>query len=128
MILTAGAESLAGVLVQCTALAHLNLWSNNIRDAGIESIAGVLPQCAALVSLDLGDNKGEGLQNGGVARLARVLRVQDAGSESGESQVPGAEMLSTPGTLNIVHYAYQYGSDGHYESIVSTKVRFSIDA
>ena len=61
-------------------------------------------------------------------RMYRFARVQDAGSESGESQVPAAEMLSTPGTLNIVHYAYQHGDSGHYESIVSTQVRFSIDA
>jgi len=45
-----------------------------------------------------------------------------------ESQVPTAEVLSTPETLNIVHYVHQHGGSGHYESIVSTKVRFSIDA
>ena len=38
------------------------------------------------------------------------------------------EMLSTPETLNIVHYVYQHGCSGHYESMVSTKVRCSIDA
>ena len=61
-------------------------------------------------------------------RMYRFARVQDAGSESGESQVPTAEMLSTPETLNIVHYVHQHGGSGHYGSIVSTKVRFSIDA
>ena len=54
--------------------------------------------------------------------------AEDAGSGSGESQVPVAEMLSTPETLNIVHYVYQDGCSGHYESMVSTKVRCSIDA
>ena len=38
------------------------------------------------------------------------------------------EVLSTPETLNIVHYVFHHGCSGHYESIVSTKVRCSIDA
>jgi hypothetical protein len=52
----------------------------------------------------------------------------DTDSGADESQVPAAEMLSKPETLNIVHYVYQHGSSGHYESIVSPKVRCSIDA
>ena len=55
------AESLAGVLGQCPALAHLqcrelvhlNLSGNWIHDAGTESLAGVLGQCAALAHLNL---------------------------------------------------------------------------
>jgi hypothetical protein len=51
------AESLAGVLAQCAALAHLNLRYNQFGDAGAESFAGVLGQCAALARLDLGYNQ-----------------------------------------------------------------------
>jgi hypothetical protein len=39
---TAGAESLAGVLVRCRALAHLNLCTNSIGPDGAASLAGVL--------------------------------------------------------------------------------------
>ena len=49
----AGAEILAGVLGQCTALTHLNLSYNLIRVAGAESFAGGLAQCKALAHLDL---------------------------------------------------------------------------
>ena len=52
----AGAESFAGVLAQCTALAHLNLRSNGIEAGGAEKLAGVLGQCPALAHLDLSDN------------------------------------------------------------------------
>jgi hypothetical protein len=52
----------------------------------------------------------------------------DADRGDVESQVPAAEMLSKAETLNIVHYVHQHGGIGHYESIVSTKVRCSIDA
>jgi hypothetical protein len=51
-----GAESLAGVLPQCTALAHLNLWNNQIRQAGAERLAGVLAQCPALSHLNISHN------------------------------------------------------------------------
>jgi hypothetical protein len=51
--LTLFAESLAGVLGQCTALAHLDLSWNEIETGGAESLAGVLGQCAALAHLDL---------------------------------------------------------------------------
>ena len=47
---------LAGVLVQCPALVHLNLYNNKIGDAGAESLAGVVAQCTALAYLDLRDN------------------------------------------------------------------------
>jgi Ran GTPase-activating protein (RanGAP) involved in mRNA processing and transport len=48
-----GAKSLAGVLGQCTALTHLDLCSNYIEAAGAESLAGVLGQCTALTHLNL---------------------------------------------------------------------------
>jgi hypothetical protein len=51
-----GAERLAGVLAQCPALAHLNLCDNSIGNAGAGSLAGVLAQCAALAHLDLRHN------------------------------------------------------------------------
>ena len=41
-------ECLAAVLVQCPALAHLNLQNNDIGDDGAEGLAGVLAQCTAL--------------------------------------------------------------------------------
>jgi hypothetical protein len=56
-----GAESLAGVLAQCPAMAHLILSSfNQIGDAGPEALAGVLGQCPTLVYLDLSWNNGIG--------------------------------------------------------------------
>ena len=56
---------LAGVLAQCAALTHLNLFGNQIGTAGAESFAGVLAQCPALAHLNLGGN-----------------RIGDAGAES----------------------------------------------
>jgi Ran GTPase-activating protein (RanGAP) involved in mRNA processing and transport len=50
------AESLAGVLAQCTALTHLDLSFNMIDAAGAESLAGVLSQCTALADLNLSFN------------------------------------------------------------------------
>jgi len=44
------------VLAQCTALAHLNLRSNQIGSGGADSLAGVLAQCPALAHLDLSGN------------------------------------------------------------------------
>jgi hypothetical protein len=41
-------ESFAGVLAQCPALAHLDLFANGIGDSGAERLAGVLGQCPAL--------------------------------------------------------------------------------
>ena len=49
--------SIAGVLAQCAALAHLDLSRNRLGAAGAESIAGVLPQCTALADLDLYSNQ-----------------------------------------------------------------------
>jgi hypothetical protein len=48
-----GAKSLVELLTQCTALAHLDLYSNKIGTAGAESFAGVLAQCTALAHLNL---------------------------------------------------------------------------
>jgi hypothetical protein len=53
---SAGAICLAGVLGQCTALSHLNLSNNYIGVAGAKSLAGVLGQCTALSHLDLSYN------------------------------------------------------------------------
>jgi hypothetical protein len=66
----AGVERLARVLGQCPALAHLNLSGNQIGHAGAESLAGVLGQCRALAHLDLGRNQ---IGPAGAERLARVL-------------------------------------------------------
>ena len=52
-----GAEFLAGVLAQCTALTHLDLSGNEIGPAGAERLSGVLAQCAALTHLDLSVNQ-----------------------------------------------------------------------
>jgi Ran GTPase-activating protein (RanGAP) involved in mRNA processing and transport len=58
-----GAGKLAGVLAQCTALAHLDLSGNWIGDRGTGKLAGVLAQCSALPHLDLNDNPiGDGAQ------------------------------------------------------------------
>ena len=55
---TGGADSLAGVLGQCTALTHLDLSYNWIcKSPGAEErLAGVLVQCPGLVHLNLSDN------------------------------------------------------------------------
>jgi Ran GTPase-activating protein (RanGAP) involved in mRNA processing and transport len=65
------ADSLAGVLAQCPALAHLDLSENyNFGAAGAERLAGVLAQCRELVRLNLSRNK---IGAGGAERLAGVL-------------------------------------------------------
>ena len=66
----AGAVFLAGMLAQCTALAHLNLSGNNISAAGAGSLAGVLAQCPALAHLDLSCNE---IQADGAESFAGVL-------------------------------------------------------
>ncbi len=65
-----GSESLAGVLEQCTELAHLNLCGNLIGDSGAESLAGVLPQYATLANLNLFYNQ---IGEAGTESLAGVL-------------------------------------------------------
>jgi len=67
---TAGAGWLAGALGQCAALAHLDLYNNQIGPHGAESVAGVLAQCAALAHLNLGRNQ---IGDAGAERLAGVL-------------------------------------------------------
>ena len=67
---TDGAESFAGVLGQCAALVHLDLWNNDITDAGAEFLAGVLAQCPALALLHLSHN---GIGPDGAESLAGVL-------------------------------------------------------
>jgi len=78
---SSGAESLAGVLGQCPALAHLDLWNNQIGDArngvvvnpphpGTERLLGVLAQCPALAHLNLGINR---IGEAGAEWLAGVL-------------------------------------------------------
>ena len=65
------AESLAGVLAQCPALAHLDLSGNhNFGSAGAEGLAGVLGQCRELVHLNL---RGNEIEADGAERLAGVL-------------------------------------------------------
>jgi len=56
-----GAASFAGVLAQCTALAHLDLYGNLSGKAGADSLAGVMGQCTVLAHLDLGSNAIEGV-------------------------------------------------------------------
>ncbi len=50
----AGAERLAGVLPQWTALDHFNICYNGIGPDGVKSFAGVLGQYTALTHLELG--------------------------------------------------------------------------
>jgi hypothetical protein len=59
----AGAERLAGVLVQCRELVHLNLSRNKTVTGGAERLAGVLPQCPALAHLNLRNNRIEAAQS-----------------------------------------------------------------
>jgi len=47
-----GVDWLAGVLVQCPALAHLDLSGNDLSD-GMSKLAKVLPQCTSLAHLNL---------------------------------------------------------------------------
>jgi hypothetical protein len=55
-IKAAGAESLSGVLAQCTALARLDLGGNGNGAGGAGQLTEVLPQCMALKTLILADN------------------------------------------------------------------------
>jgi Leucine-rich repeat (LRR) protein len=65
------AESLAGVLAQCPALAHLDLSDNyNFGAPAAKRLAGVLGQCRELVHLNLSDNN---ITAAGAESLARVL-------------------------------------------------------
>ena len=52
----AGAESLGGVLVECTVLDHLDFSGNEIGPTTAESFGGVLMQCPARAHLDLHAN------------------------------------------------------------------------
>ena len=51
------AQKLAGVLIQCRELVHLDLQHNHIHTAGAGWLAGALGQCAALAHLDLYNNQ-----------------------------------------------------------------------
>jgi hypothetical protein len=51
-----GAEKLAGVLAQCTALAHLDLSWNQIGDRDGQRLARVMTQCPSLTYLNLRGN------------------------------------------------------------------------
>ena len=66
----AGAQSIAGALAQCTALAHLDLEGNFIGAVGAESLAGVLAQCSLLAHLNLRCNC---IEAAGAESLGRVL-------------------------------------------------------
>ncbi len=80
--------------MQCPALAHLDLSSNDIGTAGAESLGGVLPQCRALASLKLAWNW---IGNEGAERLAEVLGQCPAlvhlDLEFNEIEAEGAERL-----------------------------------
>ena len=49
----AGAERLAGVLLQCPTLSRLELGYNGIGDEGAGRLVGVLPQCPPLSHVHL---------------------------------------------------------------------------
>ncbi len=71
-----GAESLARVLVQCEALACLNIEGDDIGAAGAVSLAGVLALCPAHAHLNLSDN---GIEAVGGGRLRASWRGQSSG-------------------------------------------------
>ena len=94
-----GAERLAGVLGQCTALAHLNLRINEIGPAGAQSLAGVLGQCAELAHLDLCQNSigPDGAESlAGVLAQCPALAHLDLGFEASFE-----DTLSAPMTLTM---------------------------
>jgi hypothetical protein len=65
------AERLAGALVQCPALTHLDLRGNSgFVSGGAERLAGVLGQYRELVHLNLNDND---IGSDGAERVAGVL-------------------------------------------------------
>ncbi len=68
--------SAAGVLVQCPALAYLQLSVNAIGTEGAESFAGVLAQCTALAHLNLNCNQIDAV---GKERLRASWRGQASG-------------------------------------------------
>ena len=46
-----------------------------------------------------------------------------------EVHEPSVEMVTVkPGTLNIIHYVYQHGGHGHYNSIMDTVVKHTLDS
>jgi hypothetical protein len=79
------AERLAGVLVQCPALVHLDLSYNQIGPDGAESLARVLVHCPALAHLNLSGNHigGEGAEMLRAAWCGNEdeLRIDDAQDE-----------------------------------------------
>eukprot|EP00961_Rhodomonas_salina_P221730 2998090-Rhodomonas_salina.2 len=70
MIGDAGAEALAGVLGDCTALAYLRMNRNGISTRGARRLAGVLGECQALAYLDLRRNE---IDFEGAKRLAKAF-------------------------------------------------------
>ena len=63
-------ERLSGLLTPFPALAHLNLYNNDIGAAGAERLAGVLGQCEVLTHLNLCNNR---IGAGGTVETARFL-------------------------------------------------------
>jgi hypothetical protein len=64
-----GVDWLAGVLVQCPALAHLDLSYNDIEAGGAERLAGVLGQCAGF----------NGISDAGAERLTESWSGPEGG-------------------------------------------------
>jgi hypothetical protein len=101
-IVDAGAESLPGVLGQCSALTRLKLGGNWIGDKGAGRLSKVLPQCTLLAHLNLSGNR-IGMPNriskAGAKRLTESWRGPEGGLkvdssgllDSEESEKCGAE-------------------------------------
>jgi chemotaxis protein histidine kinase CheA len=85
-----GTESLAGLLAQCRALAHLNLSYFVIGLGGAGRLAGVLAQCRALAHLDLSpDGSGGGALEGDAVCEVDVERNMEQESVVEEDSLPG---------------------------------------
>ncbi len=58
------------MLGQCSAMTHVHLRNNWIGKAGAKSLAGVLAQCTALAHLDLREHNDIGNVGGGRLRAS----------------------------------------------------------
>ena len=60
-------------------------------------------------------------------RIFRHTNTEVDGAES-VHKPDAAELVATPGTVNIFHHQWQHGGTGHYNSIEDSEVKRSIEA
>ena len=60
-------------------------------------------------------------------RISRCTNTEVDGAES-VHKPDAAQLVATPGTVNIFHHQWQHGGTGHYNSIEDSEVKRSIEA